>query len=57
MFWNLLVALRHGEKAPDNPWGGVSPEWAIASPPPLENYDEIPTFTGKAYDFPTEVAK
>lgn len=57
MFWNLLVALRHGEKAPDNPWGGVSPEWDIASPPPLENYEEIPTFTGKAYDFPTEVAK
>ena len=33
MFINLLYSLRKGEKAPDNPWGGATLEWMVASPP------------------------
>jgi cytochrome c oxidase subunit 1 len=57
MLGNLLVALKRGEKAPDNPWGGVTPEWSTSSPPPVENFEKTPTFTGGPYDFPTEVAR
>ncbi|MGQ9809352.1 MAG: cytochrome c oxidase subunit I [Armatimonadota bacterium] len=57
MVGNLLVALKRGEKAPDNPWGGVTPEWSTSSPPPVENFEKTPTFSGGPYDFPTEVAR
>lgn len=48
---NFVVALFKGEKAPDNPWGGVTLEWQIPSPPPAENFDEIPTITHGPYEF------
>ncbi len=55
MFFGALVhALFKGEKAEDNPWGGVTLEWTIPSPPPQENFQEIPTITTEAYHFPQE---
>jgi cytochrome c oxidase subunit 1 len=53
-FGTLVYALFKGEKAEDNPWGGVTLEWTIPSPPPLENFEEIPTITTDAYHFPQE---
>jgi cytochrome c oxidase subunit 1 len=50
MFFNLYRGLRHGAKAPDNPWGGTTLEWTIASPPPMENFKVIPTVTRGPYD-------
>lgn len=47
----LLYALFKGPKAEANPWGGVTLEWQIPSPPPLENFKEIPTITHEPYDF------
>ncbi|MEZ4821264.1 MAG: cbb3-type cytochrome c oxidase subunit I [Ignavibacteria bacterium] len=47
---NLLSGLRNGKKASDNPWGGTTLEWSVPSPPPLENFDEIPTVTTGPYD-------
>ena len=38
----LLAALFWGRKAPKNPWGGATLEWACASPPPHQNFDETP---------------
>ena len=38
-----------GKKAPQNPWGGVTLEWQIATPPPLENFAEIPTMDKRPY--------
>ena len=52
---NLLQALRKGEKAPDNPWGGTTLEWQTRTPPPLENFDVFPVVTGRPYDYPEEV--
>ena len=50
MFYNLLRGLRYGTKAPDNPWGGTTLEWTIPSPPPVENFEEIPVITTGPYD-------
>lgn len=50
MFFNLYNGLRKGKKAPDNPWGGTTLEWTISSPPPLENFKDIPTVTRGPYD-------
>jgi cytochrome c oxidase subunit 1 len=50
-FGNFVVALRRGSKAPDNPWGGVTLEWQIPSPPPVENFEEIPVITHGPYEF------
>ena len=54
-FGTLLYAIFRGEKADANPWGGVTLEWTIPSPPPLENFEEIPTITSGPYHFPQEV--
>jgi len=43
--------LIKGKKATSNPWGGVTLEWHIPSPPIQENFEEIPTITHKPYDF------
>lgn len=47
----LLHALFKGPKAPSNPWGGVTLEWHIQSPPIMENFKTIPTITHEPYDF------
>jgi cytochrome c oxidase subunit 1 len=51
IFYNFISALKNGKKAGGNPWGGVTLEWHIASPPPLENFHEIPTVNHEPYDF------
>lgn len=51
MFTNLIFALFKGIKAESNPWGGVTLEWTIPSPPPPENFEEIPVIDHPPYDF------
>ncbi|HVN48986.1 MAG TPA: cytochrome c oxidase subunit I [Bacteroidota bacterium] len=48
---NLLISLRKGKKATANPWGGATLEWTVASPPPTENFHEIPVVTKGPYDY------
>ncbi len=48
MFYNLYRALLKGEKADDNPWDGKGLEWQIPSPPPVNNFNEIPSFKLKS---------
>jgi cytochrome c oxidase subunit 1 len=57
LFGNLLVALFNGEKAEQNPWGGVTLEWQISTPPPLENFEVVPTITTGPYVFNPEVSR
>jgi cytochrome c oxidase subunit 1 len=49
MFGNLIRGLLKGEKASINPWGGTTLEWRVPSPPPIENFDEVPVVTGGPY--------
>jgi cytochrome c oxidase subunit I len=55
-FINLVVALFRGKKAEQNPWGGVTLEWQISTPPPLENFDVIPTIKERPYVFNPEAS-
>ena len=48
----LAHSLKFGAKAPANPWGARSLEWAIQSPPIEHNFHEIPTVVAGPYDFP-----
>jgi cytochrome c oxidase subunit 1 len=50
----LLVSLRWGKPAPDNPWGSRSFEWRTPSPPPVHNFvvPLDPAFGTYAYDRP-----
>jgi cytochrome c oxidase subunit 1 len=48
---NLIVSLKRGSKASANPWGGKTLEWTVSSPPPTENFHEIPVVTTGPYDY------
>jgi cytochrome c oxidase subunit 1 len=48
----LVHALMTGKKAPANPWGGASLEWATQSPPITHNFHEIPVVDAGPYAFP-----
>jgi cytochrome c oxidase subunit 1 len=56
MLYYLIQSLRSGAPAPANPWGGLSLEWTVASPPITENFTRTPVVTQGAYDFNTEGA-
>ena len=44
---SLIKSFIDKKKAPTNPWGAASLEWATPSPPPHHNFDgEIPPITG-----------
>lgn len=47
----IIHCLLKGEKAPDNPWGAKTLEWQTSSPPPHDNFKEIPIVTGGPYEF------
>lgn len=48
---NMLSSWVQGEKAPDNPWRAIGLEWMISSPPPVENYEEIPLVVSGPYGY------
>jgi cytochrome c oxidase subunit 1 len=39
---NVLISLRSGKVAGDNPWDANTLEWATTSPPPPYNFDHLP---------------
>jgi len=48
---NLFASLKSGTKAPSDPWGGKTLEWTIPSPPPVENFKDIPFITKGPYNY------
>jgi heme/copper-type cytochrome/quinol oxidase subunit 3 len=44
---NIAFSLRSGEPAGDNPWDGWTLEWATSSPPPHDNFHEVPPIVGR----------
>ena len=48
---NLIRGLFNGEKAPDNPYNSLSLEWQVSTPPPHENFEEIPVVTDWPYGY------
>src|SRR5512145_2978161 len=56
MVWNFLQGLRKGAKAEANPWRSLTLEWQVASPPPAENFHEIPQVADWPYGYGTPKA-
>jgi cytochrome c oxidase subunit 1 len=48
----VLKAVIKGEPAPADPWGGTTLEWKIPSPPPHENFVELPVIEAGPYHRP-----
>lgn len=52
MLYNLLKSVINGPKVTQkNLWGGGTLEWTVPTPPPLENFDEIPNVVDGPYDY------
>ncbi|GAB3410269.1 cytochrome c oxidase subunit I [Haloparvum alkalitolerans] len=52
MFYNLANSYLYGEEAGANPWDYTrTAEWAIPSPPPLENWDGRPSYASGKLEF------
>ena len=49
--YNMITSWRNGPKAAANPWRAHSIEWQVSSPPPIFNFDEIPTVVGGPYEY------
>jgi len=50
LFWSM----RYGPVAEANPWGAKGLEWQTASPPPTENFVQMPVVTEEAYAYSGE---
>lgn len=48
---NMIGSWIHGEQASKNPWRAIGLEWLVASPPPVENFEEIPVVVGEPYGY------
>jgi cytochrome c oxidase subunit 1 len=49
--YNMIASWRHGPKAAGNPWRAHTLEWQVSSPPPIFNFDEVPTVVGGPYEY------
>ncbi len=53
---NAVWSWIAGAKANSNPWKGLTLEWTVPSPPPVENFDEDPVLVIGPYDYGTPKA-
>ncbi len=53
----LLWSLKYGPKAPPNPWRATGLEWQTSSPPPKDNFLQIPIVKRGPYDYPNRKAQ
>jgi cytochrome c oxidase subunit 1 len=54
----FIWSLKHGARAPSNPWVATGLEWQTASPPPKHNFEETPVVTKPPYQYwPDDPAK
>ncbi|RQG91366.1 cytochrome C oxidase subunit I [Natrarchaeobius halalkaliphilus] len=52
MFATFIYSFLYGPKAPDNPWEfSRTAEWAVPSPPPLENWGGRPSYASGHLEF------
>jgi cytochrome c oxidase subunit 1 len=49
--YNMIASWRGGPIAESNPWNALTLEWQVTSPPPIFNFDAIPTVVGGPYEY------
>jgi cytochrome c oxidase subunit 1 len=49
--YNMVTSWRGGPKSVSNPWRGMTLEWQVSSPPPIFNFDKLPTVVGGPYEY------
>jgi len=49
--YNMVNSWRNGPKAEANPYKALTLEWQVSSPPPIFNFDNIPTVVGGPYEY------
>jgi cytochrome c oxidase subunit 1 len=49
--YNMVVSWRGGPHAVANPWRALTLEWQVSSPPPIFNFDAVPTVVGGPYEY------
>ncbi|MDA0160509.1 cytochrome c oxidase subunit I [Solirubrobacter ginsenosidimutans] len=49
--YNMVASWRGGPRAPSNPWKALTLEWQVSSPPPIFNFDRVPTVVGGPYEY------
>jgi len=47
----MIASWRGGPRAPANPWRSLTMEWQVSSPPPIFNFDKVPTVVGGPYEY------
>lgn len=45
--YNMVKSIRKGESSGNDPWDGRTLEWSISSPPPVYNFESIPSVRGR----------
>ncbi|MBD2091579.1 cytochrome c oxidase subunit I [Microcoleus sp. FACHB-1515] len=50
---NMVSSWIQGEQAGNNPWRAIGLEWLTTSPPPVENFEAIPTVIAPPYRYGT----
>ncbi len=49
--YNMVASWRGGPAAAANPWRALTLEWQVSSPPPIFNFDAVPTVVGGPYEY------
>jgi cytochrome c oxidase subunit 1 len=49
--YNIIASWRGGPRAAANPWRALTLEWQVSSPPPVFNFDAVPTVVGGPYEY------
>jgi cytochrome c oxidase subunit 1 len=49
--YNMVASWRGGPRASANPWRALTLEWQVSSPPPIFNFDQVPTVVGGPYEY------
>src|SRR5690349_3938021 len=49
--YNIITSWRGGPRAVANPWRALTLEWQVSSPPPIFNFEAVPTVVGGPYEY------